>query len=136
MKKLLTFALVLLLVLGIIGCSSDNGQSKAVTPAVDKPLFTADEACALVNNYLESKGESVIIGWRRAFLSTLSNARPQFSALYQGNGKWDVWALGRDYETGFLYSGGLWNLYEASRIVEPANDQARAVLVQIQTFTG
>ena len=114
MNKLLALTLVLLLLPGIVGCSSDNGQSQTVTPVVDEPLLTADEACAFVYDYLETKAEAAIIGWRMPFLPTLSDARSQFSAIYQGSGKWNVHALGlysqvvdgenREY---YSYSGGL-----------------------------
>ena len=53
----------------------------------------------------------------------LSKARPDFQAVYQGNGKWVVAALGQ------------WNLYEASGVIEPADDDARGWLRYIQYWT-
>ena len=152
MKKLLTLTLVLLLLSGIVGCSKKDEPFE--TPA--SSVISEDEACALVYNYLETKAEAATGGvgpglrppalcsyWRMQFLDTLGKARQQFSAFYQGNGKWLVSALGKGSEVVdgenkeyYYYSGGLWNLYETTRIVEPANDKARALLSEIQLCHG
>ena len=111
--------------------------------------MSEDEACALVYNYLETQAEAAIGGpkdfcyhWRMQFLDTLGKARQQFSAFYQGNGKWRVSALGKGSEVVdgenkeyYYYGGGLWNLYETTRIVEPANDKAQALLSEIHFCT-
>lgn len=96
------------------------------TPTIqpDTPTLRSDEACALVYNYLENKITSMTVFSRRMqYLDTLSEARSDFQAVYQGNGKWIVAAL------------GYWNLYEASGVIEPADDNARAWLRYIQQYT-
>jgi predicted small lipoprotein YifL len=143
MKKLFTLTLVLLLLSGIVGCSKKD--EPFVPPA--SSVMSEDEACALVYSYLETRAKAAIGGvgplvappvqasiWRRQFLDTLVEQRQKFSASYQGNGKWLVYD--DEHKDYYYYSGGLWNLYEASRIVEPANDQARELLSEIRSYGG
>jgi len=80
----------------------------------DIPTITKDEACALVYNYLENKSNAMtVLTLRMKFLDMLDEDRRYFSAVYQGKGKWQVSALGQ------------WSLYETSRVIEPADDDAR-----------
>ena len=64
---------------------------------------------------------------------------PTGQSNYQDNGKWQVWAVGNDGvgATGNLSGGwgGLWNVYEKSGVIEPANDKARELLSYIQWCT-
>jgi hypothetical protein len=143
MKKLLVLTLVLLLLSGIVGCSKKDEPFVPPTSSV----MGEDEACALVYNYLETRAKAAIGGvgpaypppancsiWRKQFLDTLVEQRQKFSAFYQGNGKWLVYD--DEHKDYYYYGGGLWNLYETTRIVEPANDQARALLLEIQLYGG
>ena len=96
------------------------------TPTIqpDVPTKTQDEVCALVYNYLENKITAMtVFALRMQYLDTLSKARPDFQAVYQSNGKWTVAALGQ------------WNLYEASGVIEPADDNARKWLHYTQHWT-
>jgi hypothetical protein len=106
----------------VIGCE----QEARPTPTIqtDTPTLRSDEVCALVYNYLENKITAMTVyGKRMQYLDTLNKARPDFRAVYQGHGKWTVAALGQ------------WNLYEASGVIEPADDNARAWLRYIQQYT-
>lgn len=112
------------------------------TPTIqpDVPTLSQDEVCALVYNYLEAKGNAMTsILRRRQLLDWFGEARPYFTASYQGNGKWQVWGVGNDGvgARGELsgVGGGLWNVYEKSGIVEPANDKAKELLSYIQWCT-
>jgi len=136
-KRYLTPILVILYALGLSGCWATE-TAKPVPAKIDVPTLTQDEVCAMVYNYLEARASSVVI--RQPLLTALSKARPYFTATYQGNGKWQVSALGygpkeKFTDWFFYYSGGLWNLYEASRTIEPANDKATALLFYIQQRT-
>jgi hypothetical protein len=89
---------------------------------------------------LEAKGNAMtIIVRRRQLLDWFGEARPYFTASYQGNGKWQVWGVGNDaVGASGDFSGkgdGLWSVYEKSVIVEPANDKARELLNYIQWCT-
>ena len=101
--------------------------------------LTQDEVCALVYNYLNSKATSMTdIQKKIEVLSNLATAKPYFAANYLGNGKWQVKALGFGNNEGhwvFYYNAGLWNLYEASRTIEPANNDATLLLVYISAIT-
>lgn len=118
-------------------------QKYWTTPTIqpDVAILTQDEACALVYNYLEARASSITtVNIRLNLLTTLSKARPYFTATYQGNGKWQVSALGygpteKSNDWFFYYPGGLWNLYEALKTIEPANNQATALLIYIQRYT-
>ena len=106
----------------LIGCGAEAGRTP--TTQTDTPMLQSDEVCALVYNYLENKITAMTVFARRMqYLDTLSKARPDFQAVYQGNGKWTVAALGQ------------WNLYEASGVIEPADDNARKWLHYIQQWT-
>ena len=90
----------------------------------DVPTRTQDEVCALVYNYLENKINAMtMLTLRMSYLNTLNKDRPDFRAVYQGRGKWEVAAL------------GYWNVYEASGVVEPADDNARNWLYYFQLYT-
>ena len=94
----------------------------------------------MVYNYLEARGSAMTMFVRRLeLLDFLSKARPSFTASYQGNGKWQVWAVGNDGvgATGIFSGGwgGLWNVYEKSGVIEPANDKAGELLSYIQWCT-
>ncbi|MBN2463855.1 MAG: hypothetical protein JXB43_09700 [Dehalococcoidia bacterium] len=98
---------------------------QTATPTkTDVATLTQDEVCALVYNYLENKINAMThLSLRMSCLNTLNKARPDFHAVYQGKGKWTVAALGQ------------WNLYEASGVIEPADDKAREWLYYIQRRT-
>jgi len=131
------FAPVLLIVaIAITGCS--NGQTGEPTP-VDVPSISENEACAMVVNYLQVQINDLRKVQRMAMQNTLSKAAPSFSATYVGKGQWRVEALGYGYDKDeeewyFYYKGGLWNIYEASKIVEPINAQARNLLEYWQMY--
>ncbi|MFC1937171.1 hypothetical protein ACFLWY_01275, partial [Chloroflexota bacterium] len=164
-RYLIPILVILVLALGLVGCSDgyqrgyEEGykagfEEQPSTPPpvstptptpkptqvpakteVDTPIFRNDEACALVYNYLDNKVTSMTaITQRTVTLHVLGAARPYFSAYYEGNGKWQVRAVGTG-EINWTYNGGLWNLYEASRAIEPANDQATKLLSYIQQWT-
>lgn len=138
-RYLMTIMVILVLALFLGGCWA-VGPTKPVPTAADVATLTQDEVCAMVYNYLESKATSTTILVRRLqLLDWLGKARPYFSASYQGNGKWQVWAVGNDGvgARGELAGGwgGLWNLYENSGVIEPANDKARELLIYIQWLT-
>ena len=104
----------------------------------DVPTLTQDEACALVYNYLEARASSVSpIGIRQPLLTALAIARPYSTATYQGSGKWQISGLGYGQKDGkwVFNSDGLWNLYEVSRAIEPANGEASVLLLYIQRWT-
>ncbi len=139
MKRYLILILVMLvLALPLSGCWATE-TTKPVPTKTDVPTLTQDEVCALVYNYLEAKATSMSASAVRQQLFTLiGEARPYFTATYLGNGKWQVSALGyglKDKDWFFYYSGGLWYLYEVSRTIEPANDQATALLLYIHRYT-
>ena len=137
MKRYLIPILVILLALGLSGCWA-TGTTTPVPIKTDVPTISQDEVCALVYSYLEARASSVSsIYIRQPLLTSIGIARPYFTATYQGNGKWQVSALGyglKDKDWVFNY-GGLWNFYEASKTIEPANDQATALLSYIQLWT-
>ena len=155
MKRILVLlpVLILVLALGLGGCSDGKEEGyktgsneRPSTPVptqtpppakteVDTPIFRNDEVCALVYNYLDNKATSMTdITQQKVTLFLLGEARPYSIANYQGKGKWQVLAVGIG-EINWTYNGGLWNLYEASRAIEPANDQATKLLSYIQNFT-
>ena len=75
----------------------------------------------MVYNYLEAKVSSISDNDARLrVLALIATGRQSFTATYLGNGKWQV--------SGY----GLWNLYETSKTIEPANDETRAMLIFIQ----
>jgi len=119
-----------------------NVQEAWTTPKIqpDMPTRTQGEVCALVYSYLENKVSSVsAVPYRMNLLNALDMARPYFQAVYQGNGKWQVRALGcsiNNYYHVESYSySGLWNFYEASGVIEPANGEASELLRYIQRWT-
>lgn len=138
MKRYLIILVVMLMIaLPVSGCSAIN-TTETMPTKVDEPTLTQDEVCALVYNYLEARASSVsAIGIRNPLLKALVIARPYSTASYRGNGKWQVSALGyglKDEDWVFNY-GGLWNLYEVSKAIEPANGDASALLLYIRYNT-
>jgi len=132
-RRLVPFLIALILSMGLAGCSTAD-ESTQTTP--DTPVLGSDEACALVYNYLQDKGTAMThFTLREKLLGVLDTTRPYFIANYEGNGKWQVSAVGIDPDEAFSYTGGLWNLYEASRAIEPGNDQAVKLLSYIQRWT-
>jgi len=132
--------LVLLMGISVLTLILGACSPKPTPTKIDSPAISKDEACALVYNYLEIKATATtIIGPRRELLDWLGKARPYFTATYISNGKWEVQAVGNDGDgsRGVLTgdSSGLWNVYENSRVVEPANDKARELLSYIQFLT-
>lgn len=123
----------------ISGCQTSVTTEPVPTKA-DVATLTQDEVCALVYNYLQGKATAMTIFMRRQqLLNWFGEARPYFTASYQGNGKWQVWGVGNDGDGakgGFSgKGGGLWSAYEKSGVVEPANDKARELLSYIQFWT-
>lgn len=91
------FAPILLIVaIAITGCS--NGQTGEPTP-VDVPSISENEACAMVNNYLQVQINNMIKSKRMSCQKTINEAAPYFSATYIGKGRWRVAALGYGYDT-------------------------------------
>ncbi len=125
---------VLALVLGLSGCWANEATK------TDVGALTQDEVCALVYDYLENKAASIFsIPYRMDLLNVLDIARPNFQAIYQSNGKWQVRALGCSINayyrpTEWNYDG-LWYFYEDSRVVEPVSNQASDLLRYIQFWT-
>ncbi len=138
MKRYLIPVLVLLVLASglVIGCGQQAQPTP--TPTIDTPSLRSDEVCALVYNYLDSRATPMNVRQRMWLLNDLSAAKTYFRAVYQGNRKWQVSALGRITQSNYLdfgswsYNGGLWNLYETSGVVQPANAQATEVLNYIQ----
>jgi hypothetical protein len=135
----LVFVSILLAAIAVTGCS--NGQTEEPTRA-DVPLMSADEACALVNEYLQSEIDRLSSMTKTLHMATQSwliEARPNFHADYMGAGRWSVEALGYVYDSqkeewSFSSQRGLWYVYEASKIVEPGNLESRALLVYWQRY--
>lgn len=126
-----------MLSMGLEGCST---ATESTNTQPDTPILGSDEVCALVYNYLENKVALVsTVPYRMNLLNVLGMARPYFQAVYQGNGKWQVRALGcsmNNYYRVESYSyNGLWNFYEASGVIEPTNDEASELLRYIQRWT-
>ena len=189
MKRILILLLVSSLFLGLGGCQT-TGTTKPAPTKADVATLSQDEVSALVYTYLENKVALVsAVHLRLKLLDTLGKARPYFQAVYQGNGKWQVSAIGygvqinleeykknfnpdkiqeietvsvaereqwvKSHEQWFLeqhfpsnpswvktgvyrmyyYRGGLWSVYEASGVIEPANEQASELLRYIQSWT-
>jgi hypothetical protein len=136
-RHFMTLIVVLVLALPIYGCWA-VGNTKPVPTKIDVPMLTPDEVRALVNNYLDDRASLVSpINLRQNLLAAIAIARPYSTATYQGNGKWQVSGLGygqKDEDWVFKY-GGLWNLYEISGTIEPANSEASALLLYIQHWT-
>jgi len=138
MKRYLIPVLVLLVLASglVVGCGQEAKPTP--TPTKDLPSLRSDEVCALVYNYLDSRASPMNVRQRMWLLNDLSAAKPYFQAVYQGNGKWQVWGLGRVTQSNYLdfgtwsYAGGLWNLYETSGAIQPANAQATEALNCIQ----
>lgn len=138
MKRYLIPILVILALASglVVGC----GQNPKPTTKADNPTLGSEEVRALVYNYLEARGSAMtLLAPRLRLLEFLNKAVPYFTASYQGNGKWQVSAVGNDgvgrignFSGGW---GGLWNVYENSGVIEPANDKARELLNYIQWCT-
>lgn len=189
MKRYLIPILVILALASGLVVSCGQANRSTPTTQTDTPLLDSSEVCALVYNHLEARVTSVsAIPYRMNLLDQLGKARPYFQAVYQGNGKWQVWGLGygvkvnldefkenlepeerqrvealspterEDYiksaeqyyvaqhfpsnrsnlkgvKSFFYYRDGLWNLYEASGVIEPANGEASELLRYIQRWT-
>ncbi len=179
---------VILALVVVVGCRQE-ATPVPTTSATSVPTRTQDEVSALVYSYLEGRVTAMShVPYRMNLLDQLGNARPYFQAVYQGNSKWQVSAIGygvkvnldefkdnlqpeerqrieafsptekEDYiksveeyyvsqhlpsnrsnlkgvESVFYYRGGLWNFYEASEVIEPANGEASELLRYIQRWT-
>jgi hypothetical protein len=139
MKRYFMAIIVMLVLASILsGCRAVE-TTKPVPTKTDMPTLTQEEVRALVYNYLEARASLVSpMGTRQPLLNALAIARPNSTATYQGNGKWQVSGLGyglEDEKWLFNYSG-LWNLYEVSRAIEPANKEASQLLLYIQRWTN
>lgn len=136
-RYLIPILMILMLAMGLGGCSTATEPTKTQP---DTPILGSDEVCALVYNYLENKIAPVsVVPYRMNLLNALGMARPYFKAVYQSNGKWQVQALGcaidsRYKVTSYAYTG-LWNFYEASGAIEPANNEGSELLRYIQYWT-
>lgn len=136
-RYLIPIVAMLVLASGLpVGCGQQ--ATPAPTSTLDLPSLRSDEVCALVYNYFESRATAMNVRQRMWLLDVLSQAKPYFWAVYQGNRKWQVSALGRVTQANYLdvgplsLYGGLWNLYETSGVVEPANTEATELLNYIQ----
>ncbi len=138
-RYLIPIMVVLVLASGlVVGCGQEVKPTPTIQP--DVPTMTQDEVCALVYSYLEARGNAMTDSPKRLeILFILNGAFPHFRATYQSNGKWQVWAVGNDGvgTSGNLTVGwgGLWDVYENSGVIEPANDKARELLSYIQWYT-
>ena len=133
-RYLMAILMTVILALGVVVGCRQEATPVPTTSATSVPTRTQDEICALVYNYLQNKAASMtVITHRMSLLDAIGIARPYFAATYQGNGKWQVRALG--YGVDRYNYDGLWNLYEASGAIEPANDEATALLRYIQWWT-
>ena len=94
-------------------------------------------------NYLENQADAMTVyGNRLSILDFFSSDKQYFTASYKGNDMWQVLAVGND-DVGtsgkWGYAGsandpndGLWNVFEKSGVIEPANDKAQALLSYMQ----
>lgn len=128
--------IILITFIAITGCS--NGQTREPT-AIDMPSISENEARALVTNYLQVQINGLTAEQRIAMQGILNKAAPSFVATYVNKGQWRVEALGYAYNADekvwwYYYKGGLWNVYENSKIVEPFNTQAYDLLEDWQRY--
>jgi hypothetical protein len=139
MKQHLIPVLVLLVLASglVAGCVQEAVPNSTISPT-SAPNISQGEACDLVYTYLEAKITAITDYIERMrLLEMLGDSRPNFVANYQGNNTWQVSALGYVFDGlqwVFNSKGGLWNIYEASVVIEPANNQARQLLNRIQTY--
>lgn len=133
----LLFASILFVaIMAVNGCSNGQNEKQA---SIGVPSITDNEARAMVTYYFQMQINDFTREKRVTMQSILNNAAPSFSATYVDKGQWSVAALGYGYNTGkgewwYYYEGGLWNVYEASKIVEPNNAQARDLLKEWQGY--
>lgn len=127
--KYRSYSLVLFIVLAgelllpsLYGCA--NTPTKTDTPSINQ-----SEACAMVFNYLQNRINSKTQSVRLFLQPQLTNAAPYFRAHYMNGGQWSVMALGYD-----TCDGGLWYVYESSKIVQPVNEQATRLMELWQIF--
>ncbi len=139
-KRAIAFTLAVLagLVVQATGCTTDR-VGPTMPANSDRPTISTNEACALVYSYLEVKiNAATVRTYRASTLEWLSQARPQFSATYLGKGQWQVKAVGNAGKGSYgqlSRSWGLWNIYEYSGTVEPANREATELLNYIRWMT-
>ncbi len=188
-RYLMVILMAMILTLGMAAGCRQEATPAPITSATSVPTRTQDEVCALVYTHLETKVNLISpLAYRMELTDTLSKARPYFFAEFEGNGKWQVWALGysvdinldeylenftlderlqvevvsptereewvKSHEQWFLeqhfpsnpswvktgvhrvyyYRGGLWNFYEASGVIEPANGGASELLRYIRRW--
>lgn len=129
--------MLLLVTIATVGCSKDEEPPSDIPP--DIPSLSDKEVCAMVYNYLQYQVDDMAKGPRMHMQSTLNKAAPSCRAVYMGKGRWSVNALGYGYNTQeeewyYYYTGGQWNVYEASGIVEPSNTKARNLLQHCQRY--
>jgi hypothetical protein len=138
------YSILILVVLSIVlcllaGCGQRTKPTKSLTTnPVSKSVMTGDEVKALIYNYLESRATSITnMSLRMNFLGYLAKARPYSSTKYQGNGKWQIQYIGFQGQipSGNLTGDGLWNLYETSGVIEPANNEAIQLVYYFQWWT-
>jgi hypothetical protein len=118
--------LISLLILCSVGCAT-NG-----------PSISQDEACSIVYRYMQSKVNSMPnrISWDCQ--KTLNFSMRYFKGNYQGEGKWDILALGY-YQNSvgkgeYCYDCGKWYVFEKSQTVQPANQPAYNLLQEWQRY--
>ncbi len=129
--------LILFLIAGLVlavGCGEPEP-----TQQPDVPSMSENEACAVVYDSLQSYVNELKTLLRISVQQTLNKARPSFHAVYIGKGQWEVKALGYGYLTAdekwyYYYTGGTWNVYETTGIVEPGNTKARNILEHWQRY--
>lgn len=121
-EKYLLICLTILSLLLLCGCTNTPDKT-------DLPSISHNEACAMVYDYLQTQINSMS---PRALLllqlqPVLTQAQPYFRATYLGKGQWSVSALGYDTNK-YYFDGGLWYVYESSKIVQPVNSKATQLL--------
>ncbi len=143
--KILRQCLILVILVSAFSLSSclASGTTKPANTIADMPTLTQAEVCAMAYNYLENQADAMTVyGNRLSILDFFSSDKQYFTASYKGNDMWQVLAVGND-DVGtsgkWGYAGsandpndGLWNVFEKSGVIEPANDKAQALLSYMQ----
>jgi len=137
-RYLFCYPIILVLVIGLIGCSNEQTDK---SPPIDAPLMSEHEACDFVYGYFRSQIDGMTESMRIRTQQWLMEARPDFHADYVDTGRWSVKALGYVYdaqkeEWSFSSQHGLWYVYDESKIVEPGNVEARSLLTYWQQYNN
>jgi hypothetical protein len=124
MKTLLFSALLLVcLCVSMLGLAcSEQEVMEEDTP----PSLASGEVCSLVYQYLDQHIRT-FVGYREVLVAS----EDSLQAEYIGNHQWSVAGLGLTGPAAADSSptSGEWLVYEATGVVEPANQQARNVTI-------